>query len=155
MNTKLYFLLIAALIFSACSKEQLKKKDVEQLIEQEMKGISFHEVDIYPNFTTCTTSENKTVTKSCFIETLHEKLVVFWEENEINQHYCELTIEVSNQGNLTVLAVKDANAASVENLKLQLNDFLAKKLPEINPAQKQGVPVHCKFVLPIKITNET
>jgi len=145
------------LVFS-CDEEKIKKQDYDSLVTQEINSISFDEVDIYPNFSNCQTNEDAAATKLCFVETLHSHLKPFFEvyqkEHKLRNDSIFLKVRISNKGNLRIVNVQSKKIDSLNSFQENLNSYLQKELPKIHPAQKQGIPIQCSFVLPIIITSE-
>ena len=148
MNLKLLTYCFLVLIFFACAEEKIKKQDYNSLFNQEMKSISFNEVDIYPSFETCKTSEEALATKNCFVKTIHLHLKPFFENNTSAGDHLNLSLQIDKKGILQVVDIQPKNEESIQ-LKENLNLYLQAELPTIYPAQKQGIPVTCTLILPI------
>lgn len=137
----------------SCENKVVKKMNVDEVVSNELKQISFEEVDIYPSFSTCETNEHAAATKACFVETLHQHLAPFFENHFIEKDSLDLVIQIDKKGKLNIAELKSSKKQNLEGLKLDLNRHIEEANFSIYPAQKQGIPVHCSLVLPVIITN--
>ena len=153
MKSKLNLLLILIFIIS-CKHANYEKLELNQTIKSKLDEVSFNQVDVFPSFETCKVQEDAALTKSCFINTLHQSIQKFLQENEFENDSLNLAIEINKSGKLFISEIKSNNLNSTRELESNLNLFLEQNLPKLFPAQKQGVPIHCKIDLPVIITNE-
>lgn len=147
-------LALFCMMLASCENKNVKKIDKNDVFTNELNQISFEEVDIYPSFSTCKTSEDAKATKQCFIETLHRHFNLFFENYQTQNDSLNLAIQVDKKGKIRLIDVQSSKGKVPQSLKLNLNQYLETKLPRVYPAQKQGIPVKCNFTLPVVFTNE-
>ena len=153
MKSKFKLLLFLFFIIS-CDSANYEKIEFNQTLKSKLDEVSFNQIDIFPSFETCKVEEDATLTKACFIETIHESIQVFSEQNHIEIDSFTVVLEISKTGNLSVTDIKSNKKYTTAKLKNKLNFFLQKKLPKLYSAQKQGIPIRCQINLPVVITDE-
>ncbi|HLT33216.1 MAG TPA: hypothetical protein VKZ98_05445 [Aquaticitalea sp.] len=148
-------LLIAILLcLTSCDYFNKKKIDSETIVEEELKSINWNDVDEYPAFSICDSSENK---KVCFEDVLR---------NRLNTNLSKQNIVVSEDVNDTVLlkihidnkgkfSIKDIIYSDLTKSQIPELDSLLRhsldSLPKIYPAIKRGQQVATEFNLPVLI----
>jgi len=148
-------LLIALLLcLTSCDYFNKKKIDSETIVEEELKSINWNDVDEYPAFSICDSSENK---KVCFEDVLR---------NRLNTNLSKQNIVVSEDVNDTVLlkihidnkgkfSIKDIIYSDLTKSQIPELDSLLRhsldSLPKIYPAIKRGQQVATEFNLPVLI----
>ena len=142
---------------TSCKYFDKKKVNAEELLNQELKTFNWNEVDEYPSFATCDSSNKKSARKACFENTITsyifdhlnaQNIIVLEALNDT----LEMTIEISDKGDLNVLNIK--NSALVQEQIPNIDSLLISgldSLPKIYPAIKRGQHVKTQFELPIII----
>lgn len=140
----------------SCNQVNLKKINVNEAIENELKQFSTTKVDVYPSFENCNNNEESWETELCFVETIHLHTANYFKKNTIPLDSLGIYLYITSKGKLNIHHIESKNNNSqIDSLKHGLNDYLQQNLPSLYPAQKQGIPVNCKLVLPIVIKNQT
>lgn len=152
-------LLFFALLVS-CSFFDKNKLDAQSLIEDEIQNINWNDVDVYPTFSGCEELSTDNDKKSCFQNTLIEKI-----NNSLAQHVLVvsetindtvwLTLNCSKTGKLTIANIKikpetQSQIKSIDSLIVSSFD----SLPKLSPAIKRSQPVATQFTLPIVIKTD-
>ncbi len=147
-------------IFVSCDFFESKDKRTQELVNQEMRGIDWNEVDNYPLFENCDETASKETQKACFEEevvshfanTLRE--FEFFMDDDVDS-IVYVVFAIDREGKLDVLKIeKDAS------IDLQMPEFdgvvtqSLRNLPPIAPALKRGIPVRAKFRIPIILNRE-
>ncbi|MEY8850050.1 hypothetical protein AB9K26_14615 [Psychroserpens sp. XS_ASV72] len=158
MKRMLLFVFLIGL--SSCEYFNKKKVYSEDLLEEELKTFNWNEVDDYPTFTSCDSTEGKANKKQCFEQTLHSilntnlskyKIVV----SEAVSDTVILKIVIDKDGELIVDKI-ESNAITKSQIP-QLDSLLRKSLdslPKIYPAIKRSQQVTTQFNLPVVIKIE-
>ncbi|WP_159799651.1 hypothetical protein [Flavobacterium sp. MK4S-17] len=152
---------IAALIFIflgvSCNFFEGKVPDEDELLQEQLARINWNEVSAYPSIAECGPILDKEEKKECFFETMariiQEKLsadtlaVLYPEADTID---VEVTVFSDASLKFEPMFPADStayNTKAIDSLiKARLTGF-----PEIEPAQKEGVPVTTQFILPVII----
>lgn len=148
-------ILIAILVsISSCDYFNKKKIDTEDILEEELQSINWKDVDEYPTFTICDSSDNKRV---CFEEVLRNRL----NEQLLKQNIIVtedisdtilLKIHIDNKGNFTL---KDIVSSEITRAQIPQLDSLLRhsfdSLPKIYPAIKRSQQVATEFNLPVVV----
>lgn len=144
-------------IFFACDRLP-KPPAKEDLLNRELKSINWHEVDQYPSVASCDTIADKQQRSNCFFTfvaaTLQQKLAA---DTLLGVTTYLDTVKV------TVTIFPDSSISFEPHFQGLLNTVDSTKIdsvlkakavdfPKINPATKRGVPVKCRFDLPIIFT---
>lgn len=149
------FILIAILIFlTSCDYFNKKKIDTEAIVEEELKSINWNDVDEYPTFSICDSTDNK---RGCFENVLRNRL----NEHLANQNIVVtqdvsdtilLKIHIDNKGNFSI---KDILSSDVTKTQIPQLDSLLRhsfdSLPKIFPAIKRSQQVATQFNLPVVV----
>ena len=133
----------------------LQKLDKEELVQKEIKGINWNDVDKYPLFENCDETSSKNSQKECFQNTLTNHILnsLIEYQIEVNKNINDtvhVQLLVSNEGKVSILKI-DKNTFVTENIP-DLNRYIAtsiQNLPVVYPALKRNIPVSTKFSLPI------
>lgn len=146
-------------LFTSCDWFSSKEEKVQKLVEEELKGIDWNDVDQYPLFAACDETASKVDQKTCFESNilLHFSTVLqdfeFVMDEEVNDTiYVDFLTD--HEGVITVLEVEKN-----EVLTAQIPEFEAivtqslKTLPPVAPALKRGIPVSAKFRIPIVLNS--
>jgi len=132
----------------------------QKIVEDELRGIDWNDVDQYPLFEGCDETAAKSEQRMCFENTLLQNLAMSLQEFRfVSESEIETTIYVDflvdNQGIITVEEI-DKNTV----LDAQLPQFRGiitrglKSIPNPAPALKRGVPVKTRFRLPLELTTK-
>lgn len=152
---KYNFLLIIAFIFSSCQFFETEKFSSEAFYEEEIKTITWNDVDTYPQFNSCRSLTEKEEGKQCFFNRLNSEIL-----NTIQQHHLIVHgdvdervlvhIQVSETG---ILAINFIEIDSLTTLKFpKLESWIYQSIEAVEtplPALKRGIPVKTKFTLPV------
>ncbi|MEX2380404.1 MAG: hypothetical protein WD530_06655 [Vicingaceae bacterium] len=154
------FLLFLAVLWSSCDTFLNQKKTSEEFLEEELKTITWDEVDTYPLFPDCDERESKTTQQRCFETTLHKHLNSFIKNQELVSNeviddtlLIQLSISKESEVVITEISGDSLTFETFPELQDQLYKSIAS-LPKIEPALKRGVPVNTMFVLPLVIKTE-
>lgn len=154
---KHFVFILALLLICACDDLKVKKTSSEAILNEELKSFTWNEVDEYPAFLSCETSETKQDRKLCFEHTLSTVILDRLEAEHIivNNDVLDtifIKFKISDTGNLSLLHFKvDAlTEAEIPNIKALITSSL-DSLPIIEPAIKRGQKVNSEFTLPIII----
>ena len=145
------------LIVMSCEYFNVKKTSPEAILKEELQMFNWNDVDEYPSFSVCDSSETKLQKKQCFEKVLTEHITNYFQQDTIivSQDIADsllLHLQISDKGILTLVDVE------VDTLtKKEIPDIanLLKKgldeLPLIYPALKRGQQVKTEFKLPVII----
>jgi hypothetical protein len=132
----------------------------QKIVEDELRGIDWNDVDQYPLFVGCDETVAKQEQRLCFENTLLQNLGMtlqdfhFIIDKEIETIiYVEFLVD--NKGEITVVDI-DKNA-DIEDQMPEFSSIITKGLksmPIPAPALKRGVPVKTRFRLPLQITTK-
>lgn len=151
---KRLILITFLVVLTSCDYFSKKKIDTKEILDEELKSINWNDVDEYPTFTICDTSDNK---KTCFEDVLR---------NRLNEHLSRqniivtedisdtilLKIHIDNKGNFTI---KDIVSSEMTKVQIPQLDSLLRhsfdSLPKIYPAIKRSQQVATEFNLPVVV----
>jgi hypothetical protein len=152
--------LIFSLLCISCEGLITQKKSSEEFLEEELKTITWDDVDTYPLFVGCNENDSKALQKKCFETFLH---------NHINRHLNQdplissfpvfdtllVNLQLTATGEIDVIKIEGATFtfSTFPDLKSLLTESL-NSLPKAAPALKRGVPVNTQFTLPLVIKTE-
>ena len=152
--------LFPLLLICSCQWFGGEVPDKQELVDKRLEEINWQEVTSYPSIAGCETITDKQQRKECFFETMarlvQEKLdadtiaVLYSQIDTINVEvtvFADSHLEFKPQFEQNSLS--EASMAIDSILKNRLVDF-----PEIESAQKEGIPVTTKFILPVVINVE-
>lgn len=126
----------------------------ETIVAQEKQTIDLETVDEFPSFASCDQFE-KEAQKNCFFQTLTNHIYERLSQNElIVSKTIHDTIQVELQiDSLGIIKVFDIQKKAFTANQLPSLDSLIyasiDNLPKVYPANKRGIPVVTKFILPI------
>ncbi len=154
---KLFILIIC---LSSCEYFDKKKVNSQDIVKEELETFNWNEVDEYPSFNNCNSSDTKELRKQCFQTTLANhitsqlalrKIVVTEDLNDT----INMSFSISEKGDLRILNIEDNQ--NITSQIPDINTFLTESLnnlPEISPAIKRGQQVKTEFKIPIIIKVE-
>jgi hypothetical protein len=153
-------ILIFSLLCISCEGIITQKKSSEEFLEEELKTITWDDVDTYPLFEGCNENDSKGMQKKCFENFIH---------NHINRHLNQeqlisttpisdtlmISLQLNANSELSVLGIEGDSLtfSTFPELKERLSESL-NSLPRAAPALKRGVPVNTQFTLPLVIKTE-
>jgi len=126
----------------------------ETIVAQEKQSIDLDTVDEFPSFSSCDQLE-KEAQKNCFFQTLTNHIYERLSQNElIVSKAIHDTIQVELQiDSLGIIKVFNIQKEAFTAKQLPSLDSLIyasiDSLPKASPANKRGIPVVTKFMLPI------
>lgn len=132
----------------------------KELLQKELKGINWKEVDEYPSVSDCENIDNKEQRQQCFFEVLTQLIQQKLSSDTLSVLYPKLdTIEVKVTifPNATMHFEPQFPKDSVAYDRIKIDSILKARLvdfPKVNPAIKRGVPVKTQFILPVIIKAE-
>lgn len=148
------------LLITACDSFGKKKVNADDLLTEELKTITWNDVDEYPTFESCNQAITKDAKKACFENTLANlmsnkildyRIIV---EKALNDTLY-LEFKISKQGELSILNID--NSANVKSQIPEIETYIKRSLdslPKILPAIKRGQYVTTEFKLPLIIKVE-
>lgn len=153
-------ILCCLFFLQSCDWMASTESKTQKIVEDELRGIDWNEVDQYPLFEGCDETATKLEQRLCFENTLLQNLAMTLQDfHFVIDDEIETTIYVDffvdNHGEITVVKI-DKNTV----LEDQLPEFSGiitkglKSLPIPAPALKRGVPVKTRFRLPLQITTK-
>ena len=153
------YLLVFVFILSltSCEYFNVKKTSSEAILKEELQTFNWNDVDEYPSFSECDSSNTKASRTVCFQQTITSHITHYLQKErivvtqDINDTII-LKFQVSKLGDLLLLQAKidSLTTQEIPNIKQLLNNSL-DSLPKIFPAIKRGQQVTTEFKLPIVI----
>ncbi|MBJ6367754.1 hypothetical protein [Snuella sedimenti] len=148
---------LVVLVLVSCEYFNVKKTSPEAILKEELKTFNWKEVDAYPSFALCDTSQTKQAHKLCFEHVLTTHIAQYLQKESLIvtqdvQDTIVLKFQLSEKGVLALLNAKidsltTKEIPNIERLLVQSLD----SLPRIFPALKRGQQVKTEFELPIII----
>lgn len=151
---KRLILIVTLVLLSSCDTFDKKKIDTKEYLDEELRAIDWSDVDEYPTFTICDSSNAK---KNCFenvIRTylnaqLSRQTIVVTEDISDT---ISLKIHIDNQGRFTLKSIESSDLIKLQIP--QLDSILRHSfdsLPKIYPAIKRSQQVATEFSLPVVV----
>jgi hypothetical protein len=152
--------LIFSLLCISCEGLITQKKSSEDFLEEELKSITWDDVDTYPLFVGCNENDSKALQKKCFETFIHNHI-----NGHLNQGHLVSTTPISDtlmillqltaKSEVTILDIKGDTLtfSAFPEIKKLLSESI-NSLPQAAPALKRGVPVKTQFTLPLVIKTE-
>lgn len=145
---------------TSCQFFDTEKVSSDVIYEEKMKTIEWDQVDNYPAFPTCKEYAEKEAQKNCFETTLNTYVSEFIARknlitaSDINS-VVHLDFTISRTGEIVDLqiAMDSTLLQEIPSLKEWLTHSI-DSLPELEPANKEAIPVATKFTLPVVIKSE-
>lgn len=154
---KQLFVLILVLTLTSCEYFNVKKTSSEAILKEELQTFNWKNVDQYPTFSNCDSSQTKSESISCFQSTLINHINSYLQKEIIVvtqdvTDTIQLQFQISRLGELSLMDAKIDSVTLLEipNIKSLLHESL-DSLPKIFPAIKRGQQVTTEFNLPIII----
>jgi hypothetical protein len=153
-------LVCSCCLFLLCSCEWLATPEskTQQLVEDELRGIDWNDVDQYPLFEGCDETASKAVQRQCFESTLMQNLGTrlqdfnFTSETDL-QSTVQIDFLVEATGEIQVVEMQ--NDSTLQDQIPEFREIIIRSLrnmPKPAPALKRGMPVRSRFRLPLEIT---
>ena len=149
-------------LFILCSCEWLATPEskTKQLVEDELRGIDWNDVDQYPLFEGCDETASKADQRLCFETTLMQNLgmrlqdINFTSETDLQSTvYIDFLVEATGE----IQVVEMQNDRSLQDQIPGFREIIIRSLremPKPAPALKRGMPVRSRFRLPLEITTK-
>ena len=149
-------------LFVLCSCEWLATPEsrTQQLVEDELRGIDWNDVDQYPLFEGCDETAAKTDQRLCFESTLMKNLEMrlrdfdFTSETDLHTTILiDLLVEATGE----IQVVKMENDSALQGQIPEFREIIIRSLremPKPAPALKRGIPVRSRLRLPLEITTK-
>lgn len=152
---KYIFYVLVLCIMASCQYFETDKISSDTFYNQEMKTISWNQVDQFPNFASCQKDSEKKASKACFENTLVSKIYAgfssrhFVSSRSISDTlWVSLTISEKGVIFLNNIEMDSLTATSFPELPLWITQSI-DSIPSLAPAHKRGVPVAVAFSLPV------
>ena len=151
---KRLILIVILAMLSSCDYFDKKKVDTKEILDEELKSINWNDVDEYPTFTICDSSDSK---KACFEDVLRNQLNEYLSRQNIivTEDISDtilLKIHIDNKGSFTL---KDIVSSDITRTQIPKLDSLLRhgfdSLPKIYPAIKRSQQVATEFNLPVVV----
>ena len=142
-------------IFISCNWFVSKEEKTQKLVDQEMQGINWDEIDKYPLFDNCDELRSKKEQRKCFEQTfmMHFSTMINEFEFELDSDIDDtvnVDFLIDRNGEISILSIE--KNAKIESQIPEFNSIIIhglNRLPAIAPAVKRGIPVAAKFRIPI------
>jgi hypothetical protein len=153
MKYTLYVLVVFTM--ASCQYFEMDKISSDTFYKEEMKTISWDDVDQFPNFNSCQEITEKAASKTCFETTLISKIYAGFSSKQFVstrtiRDTLWVTIAVSEKG---AIAVNSIEMDSITGLTFpDVSNWIQQSvdsIPSVSPAHKRGVPVAVAFKLPV------
>ncbi|WP_298418722.1 hypothetical protein [uncultured Kordia sp.] len=149
------------LLFVCISCEYINGSIVKEevIVAEEKKSINLDTVDEFPSFESCDHLK-KEAQKNCFFQTLTDQI---YERLSVNDFMVSKTIHDTIQVSLQIDTLGIIKIDAIQKNQLTIDqlpnlDSLLRasinSLPKASPANKRGIPVATKFILPIILNVE-
>lgn len=151
---------ILSFLLNSCDTFLTPKKTSEEFLEEELKTITWDEVDTYPLFSNCNENDPKTAQKTCFETTLHKHILESIQNEEFisNETIFDtlfIHFKIANTSVVNIIEIEGDSLtfATFPELQNQLIESIYT-LEKVEPALKRGVPVNTRFTVPLLIQTE-
>lgn len=160
MVMKKLSVLSLVLLLGSCRFFDSTVPDEQELLQKRLDEINWSEVSVYPSISECDSLLDKEQKKECFFSSM-TKLV----QERLNVDTIAMLYPEADTIQVLVTVFPDATltfdpqfpADSVAYNKMKIDSVLKSRLadfPEVQPAQKEGVPVKTQFILPVILNVE-
>ncbi len=155
-----FLILILLSVCTSCKYFETEKISSEEFLEEELKSITWNEVDTYPHFPECAESLEKPSQKECFESTLRNHMQTQLLQKELISAEALhdtvfMTIDIDNTGEITLTETTGDSItfAELPELRSWLEESVAI-LPKTQPALKRGIPINTRFTLPLVVKTD-
>ncbi|MDO6517380.1 hypothetical protein [Zobellia uliginosa] len=142
-------------VLTACNWSASREKKTQELVNKEILGIDWEDVDQYPLFADCDETASKQEQKQCFMATLLKHFSETLEESDFvveeavnDTIFVDFLMEASGAISLLEIDKGGITDDQLPGFDEQITKCL-NRLPKIEPALKRGIPVRAKFRIPI------
>jgi len=142
-------------LLASCAWFESREVQTQKLIDAELHGINWNDVDQYPLFADCDESASKAAQKECFEQTLllHFSRTLQDFEFVLDDSLTDtlyLDFLVDREGKITVLDMERNRevTSQIPEFEGVITQSL-KSLPHLEPALKRGIPVNAKIRIPL------
>ncbi|WGK66210.1 hypothetical protein [Croceiramulus getboli] len=149
------FLSACCLGLLACTGYETKKVPASSILEEELKQLDLKEVDTYPAFTSCDSTEGRQATKACFEQIITANFYDYLGSKtlvvpESIRDTVWVRLAIDQQGTPAFLTMRAEQRTTMYFPELEgwLKASL-DSLPQVHPATKRGIPVTATFRVPI------
>lgn len=145
---------------SSCEWFATEESRTQALVEEEIAGIDWNQVDQLPLFESCDETASRFKQQDCFESTLlaHVSEVLNGldlQSEESMRDTLNVDFKVDNRGRIEVLSVEDHPLLKDKNPEFRRRITLSlKTLPVLQPALKRGVPVATRFRIPLILQSD-
>ena len=145
--------------FWSCDYYEKRKISSEDILEESLQSFNWNEIDDYPVFISCDSTQTSEIKRACFEQTLSSqifddladaRLVV----SESLQDTLSLEFSISAIGEIELISLTNGQT---EGQLPQLDSLIRlslDKLPKLLPAIKRGQEVRTVFKLPLIIKTD-
>lgn len=149
-----FFLLLS------CDWLATPESKTRKMVEDELRGIDWNDVDQYPLFDGCDETASKAEQRLCFESTLMQNLGMslqdfrFTSKTDLQSTiYIDFLVEATGE----IQVVEMENDSALHGQIPEFREILIRSLrnmPRPEPALKRGMPVRSRFRLPLEITTK-
>lgn len=140
---------------SSCNYFETTKVDSDTFYQEDLKTISWDQVDQFPRFESCSETNTKPEQQACFVAHLSTALQDYLHGQQPQsassfKDTINLYMQVGNTGKLQIdsIHIKPETLVALPFIKQWLLDGLGQ-VPEPQPAIKRAIPVAVSFKLPV------
>lgn len=158
---KLFWILIICMLFAGCNFFNTEKIPSESFYEEEIKTITWNEVDVLPTFSECTSASEKQEQQACFLKVFKRTIVSHLDAEALKTHHSildtlYLNLKVTHEGAIELLHFEADSTLlyRMPDLEQKITTSI-QQLPEVAPALKRGIPVTMQWKFPIIIKTDT
>ncbi|MDT0556352.1 hypothetical protein [Patiriisocius hiemis] len=153
---KVFFALFLVFFCSSCQFFETEKIPSEVFYDEEKQTIDWNDVDQFPVFKSCSNYSEKEAQRTCFENTLNQRLLTTLQQEELQITTQEIIdtvlvhFTVSKEGMLSVkqMDLDSLTATRFPNFKEAVLNAISN-LEVDAPAYKRGIPVTTSYTLPI------
>ena len=152
---KYIFYALVLCSMAACQYFETDKISSDTFYDQELKTISWNQVDQFPNVVSFQKYSDKQASKTCFENTLISNIYKGLSSKHLvssrsikDTIWVSLTVSEKGDIFLNTIAIDSLTATSFPDVSLWITQSI-DSLPSLAPAHKRGVPVAVSFNLPV------
>lgn len=148
-------LLLLLMLFASCRYFDKQVPNEDELLQQRLKEIDWNNVSSYPSLPECDAVTDKELKKECFFSAMARLIQEKLDADTIAILYPEIDtiqVKVTVFPDATVQFEPQISRDSVAYNAVKVDSIIKARLtgfPNIQPAQKEGVPVKSQFVVPV------
>lgn len=146
---------------SSCAFFESETTKTNKLVDTELRGINWNEVDQYPLFEECDETAPKAIQRDCFITYVSKyftdalQTMQYTATEEVNDTlFVDFRIDENGLISRTTISKSDILTKAVPQVYDDIRDKLDRVI-RIAPANKRGVPVKIQVRLPIVLNSTT